>query len=889
MNCLGEELLAAWGSGRLDPVEQLRAREHLETCADCRLLCDLIERGRPAFTQAVALKPGEKLGPYTLLEWVGQGGMGEVFAAYDARLDRRVALKVLSGSRVAALGEEAKARILHEARAMAQLNHPNVATVFDVGEEQGVAYLAMEFLPGGNLRAWQDAPRTLEETLVVFNEIARGLAHAHSRGVVHRDFKPANVVFDAESVPRITDFGLAVVGAESEGKEVVGTRGYVAPEVVAGQKATAAADQFAFGVALRQTLQAVGAKPGPQLLATLDVLTAPTPGARFPSMAEAKVALAKTQPSTRRRRLRSQVMLSLATALFVASAAAAIHHLGRCDSAGEPARALKREIAQRVPLALAALEQRTGARLSPSVLAELQRQLTDWETLSNELCHAHVDPAGIAAAELRESCAAVGLAAVDGYVAWLRQASEPAVAWERLMELPPPDACRLVRTDDAAAWSEAGAAKQRTQVEALIGRVQGSTDSISLELAEQLPRALALAARVFNGAPCSDEGLMQEAISAARRAHHHVELKLWGQLATCQSQRGGLREAAFSLGMGEEVASALQESAPARIFFGLQRVRVLHQGGRVDEAEVWATRMIDVTRRAVGENHWLYGMALTRRAEVWMMRGRFAEVAGLHLEAIPLFERAFGPDDRRALNAHHNLGSALAADHRYEEALAQFAPLLKREDGWKNSALTSDLVPVMLALGRKDEALKLGRAAVAQIDERDPLVFSRLAQQWMAWASAELAAGNPNEVLRRMRVTLALEPLGAAPYDSAQVYRIYEAGALRRLGRVRESLALLDAIRPRLRPLQQLTPIEQLLSVERVQCLVELGRTVEAQKELAELDLDATGGVDPRERARLWQLVARALDAEGRTVEASKLWAQAQRTLDRLTGARAAR
>jgi serine/threonine protein kinase/tetratricopeptide (TPR) repeat protein len=881
-DCLGEENLAAWASGRLDTPDAQRAREHLEECSDCRLLCDLVERGRPTFSQGLSLKPGEKLGPYTLLEWVGQGGMGDVFAAYDARLDRRVALKVLSGSRVAALGHAAKERILHEARAMAQLNHPNVATVFDVGEERGIPYLAMEFLPGGNLRAWQDQPRTLEETLVVFTEVARGLGHAHARGVVHRDFKPANVVFDAEQVPRVTDFGLAALGEPHEQGVVVGTRGFLAPEVERGEPATPAADQFAFGVALRQAIAATGARPSPKLHATLEKLTAPQPLQRFESMVDAASALFQCQPSTRRRRLRKSVILVLATALLVASSGAALQHLRRCDAAGDPARALKAEVARRIPLALASLEQRTGARLAPPVLAELTRQLAEWEKLSNEVCHARTDPASAAIAQLRESCATVGLDAVSTYVAWLETVPplEPAIAWERLMELPPSDACRLLRADDAAAWSEVGSQRQRLQVQAVLSRIEGQLPVIDEEKADPLPRALALAARVTSRSPCADEALMQEAISAARRAHHHVELKLWGQLASCQSARGGLREAGFSVGMGEEVASALSPSAPARVYFDLLRVRVLNQGGRVDEAEALATRTVETTRLTVGDNHWLHAMAQTRRGEVWMMRGRFAEVAQTYRAALPLLERAFGPDDLRVLHAHHNLGSALAANHLYEEALREYLPLLEREGGWSNSPLTSDLVPVMLALGRKEEALKLGRAAISEISERDPAVFSRKGQQLMAWAMAELAAGSPGEVLRRMRVTLELERLGAAPYDVAVVYRVFEAGALRRLGRARDGMAVLDAIRLDLRQAQQLTPTEQLLSAERVRCLVELGRTPQAQRELAALDLESSGGMDPLERARLWQLVARALDSEGKSTEAAPLWAQAQRAID---------
>ena len=262
-----------------------------------------------------------------------------------------------------------------------------------------------------------------------------------------------------------------------------------------------------------------------------------------------------------------------------------------------------------------------------------------------------------------------------------------------------------------------------------------------------------------------------------------------------------------------------------------------------------------------------------------MMRGRFAEVAALYRAALPVLERAFGPEDKRVLSAHHNLGSALAADHRYDEALREYAPLLLREGGWKNSPLTSDLVPVMLALGRSAEALKLGRAAIFDISERDPAVFSRRTQQLSAWAQAELAAGDPREVLRRMTVTLELEPLSAAPFESASLFRIFQAGALRRLGRAAEALALLDTVRATLRPVQKLLPTEQLLSAERARCLLELGKAQEARAELTRLDLDSRGGLDPLERARIWQQVARSLEASGRGPEALALASKAQQAL----------
>ncbi len=190
-----------------------------------------------------------RLGRLRILERIGGGAMGTVYAAYDPRLDREVAVKVLH-----AAGVDANARVLREARALAKLAHPNVVAVYDAGEEDGVVYVVMELVTGVPLRVWiqseEATPRDWREIVRVLREVAAGLAAAHRIGLVHRDVKPDNVVVGDDRA-RVIDLGLAV---EDEALDVAGTPSYMAPEVLAGGPATPASDQFGFGVLAYEAL-----------------------------------------------------------------------------------------------------------------------------------------------------------------------------------------------------------------------------------------------------------------------------------------------------------------------------------------------------------------------------------------------------------------------------------------------------------------------------------------------------------------------------------------------------------------------------------------------------------------------------------------------------------
>jgi hypothetical protein len=205
----------------------------------------------PSFSRR--LPPGATVGRYVVLHFVGEGGMGVVYAAQDFALDRRVSLKLVQSGK-GADAELRRARLLAEAQALARVAHPNVVAVHDVGTFGDEVYVALEHVPGVTLGAWlRSAPRSARAVCDVFVQVGRGLLAVHAAGLVHRDVKPDNVLVGEDGRVRLADFGLAV-SAGGEGDASAGTPGYMPVEQLRGEPVDARADQFAFAVALFEAL-----------------------------------------------------------------------------------------------------------------------------------------------------------------------------------------------------------------------------------------------------------------------------------------------------------------------------------------------------------------------------------------------------------------------------------------------------------------------------------------------------------------------------------------------------------------------------------------------------------------------------------------------------------
>src|SRR5215208_1725481 len=215
-------------------------------------------------THEAGLLPGKSLGPYTILELLGSGGMGEVYLAQDSRLGRRVALKLLPDHFVT--NEDRLRRFRQEARAASALNHPNIITIHEIGEAETTHYIVTEFIEGETLRALLIRNRIeLVRALDIATQTASALAAAHVAGIVHRDIKPENIMLRRDGYVKVLDFGIAKLMPEgfapSMGMSfetspglIVGTAHYMSPEQAQGFKVDERTDIWSLGVLLYEML-----------------------------------------------------------------------------------------------------------------------------------------------------------------------------------------------------------------------------------------------------------------------------------------------------------------------------------------------------------------------------------------------------------------------------------------------------------------------------------------------------------------------------------------------------------------------------------------------------------------------------------------------------------
>ena len=436
--CVDDATAAAIVEGEAQESERDAVLAHADTCTACRQLLSEMARGRGGADHARGgpLARGTLLGRYVLIDVLGAGSMGVVYRAFDEDLDRSVALKVLRGANG---GPDDRLLLLREARAMARVAHPHVIRVFDVGTSRDVAFFAMELFEGVSLSQWRKRAHTAEEILSLFDRIGGGLAAAHDAGIVHRDFKPDNVLVAADGDVKITDFGLALDLARAPASGGAGTPAYMAPEQVDGRRVDSRADQFAFAAVLWELLYDAPPFAGSTVQTRRDAIdrgatNAPPraagvplrvhramlrsldadPAARFPSM---RHLLAKLR-TRRMSRARWAMATIAASVLLAAIAVFALRRqpaapVDRCAGVGSRlAGVWDATRKQKVRAALLGTKRPFADDAWRASEFALDRYAADWTTASRDACHAAPNGPSTPIAERRAAC-------VDRRLAWL--------------------------------------------------------------------------------------------------------------------------------------------------------------------------------------------------------------------------------------------------------------------------------------------------------------------------------------------------------------------------------------------------------------------------------------------------------------------------------------
>ncbi len=768
-----------------------------------------------------ALPRGTALGRYVLLDLLGSGGMGEVYSAYDPDLDRKVTIKVLHADLSASgagLGAEYQALLLREAQAMARLSHPNVIAVHDVGVSGGRVFFAMEFVAGRTLRAWQSASgRSFREVLSAYAAAGRGLAAAHAAGIVHRDFKPDNVLVADDGAIKVTDFGIAHapggLKASSSGPRVsappgalavVGTPGYMAPEQYLGQPADPRTDQFSFCVALYRALYGrapfLDTSHEVTRRATLAGQLRPPPkdarvpawvfrvlarglraevDERYASMAELLSALGD-DPGVRRRRR----VLALAALALPAAAALGAYRLAaapRADPCGGGEAKAEEAWGAR---ARAEAERAFGAAGKPYA-AEAWRQTraaldaygARWAATHREVCEAtqvrHEQTADRMA--LRMECLDARRRELAALARVLAGADAEVVerAAQAARSLGGVEACARASTP----W--AGDAPPDDPA------ARGEIEALRADLA-------AAGAYLRSGKYRFARELAGSALEQARRldrAPQRAEaLELRGR---AESLLGDFGAAAATFKQAARAASeARADGVEARARLGL--AFVFGELGQFEAAHDWADYAGALARR-LPDAEFVEVDRLSTDGWAFFREGKYERAAASLREALAAAGRWREPNPEALALLHNRLGSTFGAQRRFDEALENF----EREDALVAEAFGAehperarnfvDRANALLAAKRYEEAAGLlARALALGVAAGFP----------QAVALANL--GEAYEGLGRHREAFehydraAAAAKGAASPPPAWVLGVFEVRrgrTLARLGRVDEGLA----------------------------------------------------------------------------------------------------
>ncbi len=755
------------------------------------------------------------VGRYLIVRELGRGGMGVVYLAYDPKLDRKVALKVLRGLAGAA-GDRTltagRARLLREAQALAKLSHPNVVQVYDVDIWEGTLYLTMEYVAGQALSQWLvAASRRWRDVLGVFLQAGEGLAAAHERGIVHRDFKPGNVLVGDDGAVKVLDFGLAkredpaaadralspggaVSAAPAEEAEVVdmarsasnialtmegrrvGTPAYMSPEQHLGIEAGPAGDQFSFCVSLWEALYGEAPFAGETFAEkTRNVLEgnlreppadagvpiwvrrvlerglAVQASDRFPSMADLLAAL-RRDPARRRLRI-AMAAAVLAGVVGLGGAAYTVQgaSLARCEAAGraEVAALDRAGLFEALRRGFAATKLAYAGEAADRVVALLRRRIDAWQAAQASLCRAR-EAAGRGAEASFDARAACLQRVMVQTRTILEAMADPTPA---LVERAAEAVGGLSPVDACLSYEPPDAARDRSEQDRARARA----------LLERVARAAALASA--SKASEAAEVAAEAAAEAAEAGFNDVEARALLYVADAARQRGETSASTEALARAARLAaSAGDAEAEFLAYTALAYTEMDHAG----DPAVAAAHLVAAEAAAsrAGPSDVRSEILETLRGGVALARGRVARAAAAFERALALAERAHGPSSPRMVVTQTNLATALARLGKRDEARARYeAALAVVEETMGPSHPRAGTILLNLAnlavldrdFGRARKHLARARAI---FEGTDP---AHLATVLSVEGTAARMAGDLDEAAARLAAALAaLERAGEA-------------------------------------------------------------------------------------------------------------------------------
>ena len=699
VTCPDDNVLAALAQGLLD-VEQARAvDEHVSGCEACtELLVTLGQMYAEPESTGSEIRRGTRVGRYEVEGIVGRGGMGTVYVAHDATLDRRVAVKLLHGDFEA--DAEVTARFLREAEALARLSHPNVVKVFDAGRHEGRTFVAMELVEGHNLAEWIETRPPLTEVLRVYVDAGRGLAAAHAQGVIHRDVKPHNILLgDADRRARVTDFGLARLEAarsavtEDDEKltgagQALGTPRYMAPEQAEAGDVDARADQFAFCVAMWTAVfgrpPAEGRPPArrvPQgVVRALERGLSRDPEDRFATMEELLDALAQPR--------RGRFVVAGVVAAGVVAVGAAVAFRGGApscrDRAAKAMHTWNDADREAVRAAFAQVDRAYARRAWTEVAGALDRRRAAWVDAWTASCQAHeaADQPDDAELDAQRACLARQHAAIAGVVDLLSQPDADTVsrAGRVVGRLATDEDCLDERAATGTSAEAEAIVRDVSRLRALIdaGRYDEADDDAAglVERAEALeqPR-IEVDARLAHAYLLRQTRRSKEAETAYREAlllaerEHLEDAAVQASTALVFVVGRALRRHGDGAKLLRQAEAAVQRSGKAPTdSLALQLARgalALSTGDYEDAQQAYARALRlaeergDVAQRAD---------ALNNLGAVAAREGRYDDGALLFAQAVELQESELGSDHPDLADQLHNLGSMRRASGDHEGA-----------------------------------------------------------------------------------------------------------------------------------------------------------------------------------------------------------------------------